>query len=143
MPGCCRSFQIRIAQGRSGLHRERGAWKFRQDRIANEFDDSTFVAPNDPSGECLKDFNQLKRAKFVFCSTCAIPGHVRKPDGSEAMGKGCSLHANAPRSSMYRDASHVEPHSTASISLRFFLSDEFPFAHWATIFSFVSPRFSS
>src|SRR5206468_783522 len=107
------------------------------------FDDSAFVAPNDLSGECLKDFNQLKRAAFVFRSTCAVPGHVRKPDGSQAMVEECPLHSNSARSSMYRDATNVEPHSSASISLRFFLSDEFPFAQWATIFSFVSPRFSS
>jgi len=68
------------------LHRERGAWKFRQDRIANEFDDSAFVAPNGLSGECLKDFNQVKRAAFVFRSAYAVPHDVRKPDGSEAMG---------------------------------------------------------
>src|SRR6266699_4362461 len=112
MPGCCRSFQIRIAQGRSGLHRERGAWKFRQDRIANEFDDSTFVAPNGLSGECLKDFNQPQRAAFVFCSTCAVPHHVCKPDRSQAMGKECSLHCNSARSTMHRGGTNVEPDSS-------------------------------
>src|SRR5207249_11199699 len=137
MPGCCRSFQIRIAQGRSGLHRERGAWKFRQDRIANEFDDSTFVAPNDLSGECLKDFNQLKRAKFVFCSTCAIPGPVRQPGGSVAMGQGRSLYSNSARSSMYRVATTIAPHTTARIALRLYLQDDVHFAQRPPLLSFV------
>src|SRR5437773_7480131 len=112
MTGCCRLFQIRSAQIRSCLHRQGGAWKFRQDRIANEFDDSALVAPNGLSGERLKDFNQLKRTAFVFRSACAVTRHVRKPDGSEAMGEGCSLHSESARRSMHRDASNVEPHSS-------------------------------
>src|SRR5437762_13034151 len=112
LTACYRLAHIISAQGRCGLQREGGAWKFRQNRITDKFDDSTLVAPNDFSGECLKDFNQLKRARFVFRSTCAVPGHVRKPDRNQAMGKECSLHCELARSSMHRDSANVEPGSS-------------------------------
>src|SRR5438093_776564 len=143
LTACYRLAHIISAQGRCGLQREGGAWKFRQNSITDKFDDSTLVAPNDFSGECLKDFNQLKRARFVFRSTCAVPGHVRKPDRNQAMGKECSLHCELARSSMHRDSANVEPGSSLIAQPYFLAASRLPQSAARSVECQQSPKSTS
>jgi hypothetical protein len=49
--------RILFAQCGCGPHGQFGAWEFRENCIAHEFDYSTFMASDGFARECLKDFN--------------------------------------------------------------------------------------
>jgi hypothetical protein len=73
-------------------HRKFGAWKFRENRIAHEFYDATFVSLDDVVRQCLKDFDQLQRGAFVVRGTFTVSRDVCKPESDEMMGEGSFWH---------------------------------------------------
>ena len=80
-------FSVLFAQHGCGAHGHFCARKFGEDRIAEEFNHSTFMALDSSPGEGLQDFDQLQRATFVLRDTRAIAGDISKPECGKMMGK--------------------------------------------------------
>ena len=81
-----RLFAILLAQCSCGADGHFSAWKFGENRITEEFDDSTFVALDGAARQRLQNFNELQRATFVFCGAFAIARDISKPQRNEMMG---------------------------------------------------------
>jgi hypothetical protein len=77
---------ILFAQDCCGAHGQFGAWEFRENRIAHEFDYPAFIAPDRIARQCLKDFDQLQRAAFILRCALTVPRNVGKPKSDEMMG---------------------------------------------------------
>jgi hypothetical protein len=63
-----------------------GAWEFRENCIAHEFDDSTLIASDSVARQWLKDFDQLQGTVFILRSPVTVPRNVGKPESDEMMG---------------------------------------------------------
>jgi hypothetical protein len=80
-------FGILLAQHGCGAHSHFCAWKFGENRITQEFNDSAFVALDGTARKRLQDFDQLQRPTFILHDTCAVAGDISKPECSEMMRK--------------------------------------------------------
>jgi hypothetical protein len=74
------------------VNRQFGAWKLRQDGIANEFYNSTLIALHYFARQRVKDFDELERAGFVLRATRAISRNIGKPKRNKVMDESWLLH---------------------------------------------------